>query len=355
MAKTYGFGIVGGGMIAAFHAKSIQEIEQARLVAVAEPVDERRAAFMEKYGCDGVADAAELVQRDDIDIVCVCTPSGAHLEPALAAAKAGKHVVCEKPIEVTLERAHALIAACDENNVRLAAIFPMRFKEMNRVVKKAVDEGRLGRITVGDCYNKWWRSQAYYDSSGWRGTWALDGGGACMNQAIHAIDLLQWFMGAPTQVFAFADCLAHEHIEVEDTAVAVVRYANGAMGVIECTTSAHPGESRRIELHGDRGTIIVDESSILKWEFEDERPEDARICERFGPGEGAAGGPTSDPSAIDHATHREQIQDLINALETNSAPAVDGRDGLKAIQIILAIYESARTGGVARLPRDETT
>jgi len=350
--KTYGFGVVGCGVIADFHAKSIRNLPQARLIAGAEPVEEKLKTFMEKYDCEGVADAQELARRDDIDVICICTPSGLHMEPAVAAAEAGKHIICEKPIEVTLERADEIIRACNENHVRLAAIFPLRFKKLNRYLKQAVDEGRFGRLTIGDCYNKWWRSQEYYDSGGWRGTWKLDGGGACMNQAIHGIDLLQWLMGPAETVYAFADCLAHERIEVEDTAVAVVRYKNGAMGVIECATSVHPGEERRTEIHGSRGTVIINDENVLKWEFADEAPGDADMREEFAPGREEATQTSSDPTAFSYASHRDQIEDLIRALDTGCDPFVDGRSGRNAIELITAIYRSAESGEAVQLPLD---
>ena len=348
--KTYGFGIVGCGVIADFHARSIQELDQARLVCGAEPVEEKRKAFAEKYGCDVVADYEEMMQRDDVDVVCVCTPSGVHRDPAVAAAQAGKHVICEKPVEVTLERVDDIIKACDDNGVRLAAIFPLRFKEMNRRLKQAIEAGRFGQLTLGDCYNKWWRSQEYYDSGGWRGTWKLDGGGACMNQAIHAIDLLQWFMGPVDTVYAFAECLAHERIEVEDTAVAVLRYKSGAMGVIEATTSVQPGEDRRIEIHGDGGTVVAAQENIEKWTFAAPQPEDEEIMAQFGPGSASQLDTASNPTAFSHETHREQIQDLIRALDGGGAPAVDGREGRKSVEIIMAIYRSAQTGQPVKLP-----
>ena len=346
----YRFGIVGCGVIAGFHAPAILEIPEARLVAAAEPVEDRRKEFAEKYNCDGVADYRELAARDDVDIICICTPSGAHLEPVVAAAEAGKHVIVEKPVEVTLERTDEVIRTCEKNGVKLGAIFPMRFNPVTRIVKTAIDEGRFGRLTIGDCYNKWWRSQEYYDSGGWRGTWKLDGGGACMNQSIHGVDLLQWFMGPVDSVCAFTDCLVHERIEVEDTAVAAVRYKNGALGVIECTTSVHPGENRKIEIHGDQGTVIIDDAKVIKWQFAEERPEDAEIREKLGPVAEKASGTASDPAAFSHVTHREQIKDFINALEQGTEPAIDGREGRKAIEIIIAIYQSARTGAPVRLP-----
>jgi len=348
--KEYGFGIIGCGMISAYHAAAIAEIPEARLTAVSSRTEENRKRLTDQYGCDGMADYAQLVQRDDVDIVCVCTPSGAHLEPATAAARAGKHVIVEKPVEVTLERIDALIRACDENGVRLGAIFPSRFSDAARTLKAAVDAHRFGRITVADCYNKWWRSQEYYDSGGWRGTWELDGGGACMNQGIHAIDLIQWLMGPVDSVAGFTGCLAHERIEVEDTAVAALRYKNGALGVIECTTSVYPGSSRRIEIHGDKGTVIMEDESFVTWDFAEERVEDKDIRTKFAVGASPARAGAADPRNINHANHREQLQDFVRAINAQSEPALNGREGRKAVEIILAVYRSARTGQVLRLP-----
>jgi len=348
--KTYGFGIIGCGMISEFHAAGLAEVPQARLVAAAEPVEARRKAFGEKYGCEGHADYNEMLRRDDVDVVCICTPSGAHMAPAVAAATAGKHVVVEKPIEITLERADAVIRACDENNVKLCAIFTYRFSEGTKALKAAVDAGRFGRITVGDAYNKWWRTQAYYDSGEWRGTWALDGGGACMNQGIHAVDLIQWMMGPVDTVYALTDCLTHERIEVEDTAIAVLRYKSGAMGVIECTTSIHPGFARRIEVHGDKGSVILENDRVATWDFADELPEDAEIRERLGVHAGPEKSGVADPKTISHVNFREMFKDFLNALETGGDPVVDGPEGRKAVEIITAIYQSSRTGAPVKLP-----
>jgi len=348
--KEYGFGIVGCGAIGEFHALSIGDLPNARLVAGAEPVEARREEFAEKHKCDGMADFSEMVKRDDVDIVCVCTPSGAHLDPGVAAAKAKKHVICEKPVEVTLERTDQLIKACDDNDVRLGAIFPNRFNELTREIKRAIDAGRFGRLTLGDCYTKWWRSQEYYDSGGWRGTWALDGGGACMNQSIHGIDVLQWFMGPVDTVMAFSDCLVHERIEVEDTSVAAIRYQSGALGVIQCTTSVFPGEDRTIEIHGDKGTVIMAAGNLLRWDFAEERPGDEDIRKKYMPDAGLEAKTSSDPMAFSYATHREQIREFIEALDEDRAPFVDGREGRKAIEIIMAIYESSRSGKAVELP-----
>ncbi len=348
--KTYGFAIVGCGMISEYHAAAIADLPNARLVAGADIVEKNRRNFTEKHGCEAVADYNDLMSRKDVDVVCVCTPSGMHLEPAAAAARGGKHVIVEKPIEITLDRADAVIRACDENRVQVCTIFPYRFTEGAVALKAAIAQGRFGRITVGDAYNKWWRTQAYYDSGAWRGTWKLDGGGAVMNQGIHAVDLIQWCLGPVADIFAFTGCLAHERIEVEDTAVAAVRYRSGAMGVIECTTSIYPGLSRKIEIHGDKGTVIMADETFMQWEFAEERPEDKDIRERLGFGKGMVGAGAADPRAISYVHHREQIKDFLRAIETGSQPVCDGREGRKSVEIIMALYRSSRQGRYVTLP-----
>jgi predicted dehydrogenase len=202
---------------------------------------------------------------------------------------------------------------------------------------------------LGDAYIKWYRSQEYYDSGGWRGTWDLDGGGALMNQSIHAIDLLQYFMGPVKSVQAFTDTLAHERIEVEDAAVAALRFENGALGVIEGTTAAYPGMLKKTEISGTKGTVVLAEEDIVTWEFDPELPEDAEIREKFAQRTDTGGG-ASDPRAINHANHRRQMENLINGLESDASHLVDGREGRKAVEIILAIYQSSREGRPVELP-----
>src|SRR5919204_3432264 len=232
-----GFAIIGCGMIARFHAKALAEIPGARIVAVADSELPRARKLAEELGLGDnfYPDLPPLLARRDVDIVIVATPSGVHMDPAVAAANAGKHVVVEKPLEITVERCDRIIEACDRNQVQLCTIFPSRFHDANRALKTAVDAGRFGRLTLGETTCKWWRSQAYYDEGGWKGTKALDGGGALMNQAIHNVDLLQWLMGDATHVCGFTATLAHERIEVEDTAVAFLRFGSGALGVIQAT------------------------------------------------------------------------------------------------------------------------
>ena len=190
-----GFGIIGCGMIANFHAKAIADISGAKLVGCQSRRLESAQKLADQYGATAYDDIGEMLADPKIDIVTICTPSGAHMEPALAAAKAGKHLIIEKPLEVTLKRCDKIIAACHKHGVTLSTIFPSRFHKASQLLKKAIDKGRFGTLTLGDAYVKWYRTQEYYDSGQWRGTWELDGGGALMNQAIHSIDLLTWFMG----------------------------------------------------------------------------------------------------------------------------------------------------------------
>jgi predicted dehydrogenase len=298
--------------------------------------------------CEVHSDAAKVLARRDVHIIVICTPSGAHMEPAVAAAKAGKHVVVEKPLEITLERCDAIIDACRRNGVQLCTIFPSRFADANQTLKKAVEDGRFGRITLGETACKWWRPQSYYDEGGWKGTQTLDGGGALMNQAIHNVDLLLWMMGPVRQIAGFTATLAHERIEVEDTAVACVQFTSGALGVIQATTSVHPGLPKTIAIHGDRGTVVIEQEDVLRWDFTPETDEDLAIRQRFTQRVGASGG-SSNPAAISHVYHARQLADFVQALKTGSRPLVDGSEGRKAVEVILGIYESARTGRAVSL------
>lgn len=353
MARPHGFAIVGCGMIAEYHTRAINEIEGARVVAAysRNPANGAKIASLAavKGDCPVDSDLDTMLARPEVDIVCICTPSGAHLEPALAAARAGKHVVVEKPLEITLGRCDAIIRACDEAGVRLCTIFPSRFTACNQTLKAAIDAGRFGRLTLGDTYVKWWRTQAYYDSGGWRGTWNLDGGGALMNQAIHNVDLLAWLMGEVTSVQAITATLAHERIEVEDTAVAAIRFKNGALGVIEAATSAFPGLLKRTEIHGDRGSARVEQDDVTLWTFADSTPDDEAIRARIAGATGFGAG-ASDPRGINHEGHRDQLADFLRAIDEGGMPLVDGREGRRSVEIIRAIYRSSETGRAVTLP-----
>ncbi|MBD71898.1 MAG: Gfo/Idh/MocA family oxidoreductase [Candidatus Poribacteria bacterium] len=347
--KTYGFGIIGCGMISDFHSAAIADIKNGKLVAVSSRKAENSQRLVDRYSIQAYSDYNEMLNRDDIDIVCVCTPSGAHMEPAVAAAEAGKHVIIEKPLEITLERCDAIIESCEKANVRLCAIFNSRFSDASQLVKDTVSSGRLGQLTLGDAYVKWYRSQDYYDSGDWRGTMELDGGGALMNQSIHAIDFLQYVMGPVESIQAFTDTLAHKRIDVEDVAVAALRFKNGALGVVEGTTAVYPGSLKKFEFSGTKGTIVLEEEDIITWEFEEEEPEDAEIKQQFTEKKSGGGG-ASDPRAINNDNHRRQMINLIQSIENNIPHLVDGREGRKAVEIILAIYQSSKAGKTVHLP-----
>ena len=344
-----GFGIVGCGMISNFHAQAIAQIPDAELVACFDMVPDAADRFAGEQSARGYHNLDEMLADDGVDVVTICTPSGAHQDPAVAAARAGKHVLVEKPLEITLARCDAIINACKDNGVKLGTIMPSRFGAANMALKQAIDSGRFGRLTLGDTYVKWWRSQEYYDSGGWRGTWQLDGGGAYMNQAIHNVDLLYWFMGDVDEVCGLTATLAHERIEVEDVGTAVVRFKNGALGTLEAATSAYPGLLKKTEIHGTTGSVIVEQDDVLMWDFAEAQPQDDEIRQEFGGGSATSGG-ASDPKAISFVGHQKQFEDFLRAIQSDSQPLVDGREGRKSVELILAIYESSWTGRRVKLP-----
>ena len=345
---TKKFGIIGCGMIANFHAKAIQAAG-GTLIACFDTKPESADKLAGQYpGCKPYHSLATFLADADIDIVTVGTPSGAHLEPAIAAAEAKKHVVVEKPLEITLERCNKIIAACTKNNVLLATIFHSRFHDSSLALKSAIDAGRFGRLTLGDAIVKWYRTQEYYDSGAWRGTWELDGGGALMNQAIHTIDLLTWLMGPVAEVTAHTALLAHERIDVEDTAVATLKFANGALGTIVGTTASYPGYLKRVEISGSKGSAILEEEDIIRWDFADSLPTDATVLEAMANRKSGGGG-AADPAAINFSGHAKLFANMIAAIDGKEKIVVDGPEACRSVKIILAIYESAKTGQAVKL------
>ncbi|RIK87267.1 MAG: oxidoreductase [Planctomycetota bacterium] len=344
-----GFGIVGAGMISRFHARALAEVRGAKLVACCDSAPERAASLAREFQCAAYSSVEALLADPAVDAVTIATPSGAHMEPAVAAARAGKHVIVEKPLEITLKRCDQIIAACDKAGVKLSAIFPSRFHDSSKLMKQAVDQQRFGRLALGDAYVKWYRTQQYYDSGAWRGTWALDGGGALMNQAIHTVDLLVWLMGPVAEVQAYTATLAHERIEVEDVATATLKFENGALGVIEAATAAYPGYLKRIELHGSEGSAALEEEDVKTWDFAKKNRGDAAVRRQMATSKSTGGG-AADPAAIGHHGHRLQLQDFVDAIRKDRAPAIDGREGRRSVEIILAIYQSAKTGKRVPLP-----
>jgi UDP-N-acetyl-2-amino-2-deoxyglucuronate dehydrogenase len=348
-----GFGIVGCGMIAGFHAKALSEASGARLVGVAERSADKARRFAEKNGIPfWTTSVEELAARPDVQAVCVTTPSGAHLDAALAVARAGKHLVIEKPLEITVERIDQILAAADAAGIRIAAIFQARFGPGARSLKAAIEAGRFGRIVLASAYVKWHRKPEYYKGS-WHGTLALDGGGALMNQGIHAIDLLQWFAGMPEEVFAYKTRRVHTAIEAEDTAVASLRFPDGGLGSIEGTTAAYPGFKRRIEICGENGSAVLEDDHLVRWEFREPREGDAEIMAEAGRSEGLQSGAAA-PDRIGYQGHLLQLQDFIDSIRENRPPFVDGRESRKAVALIRAIYASADSGAPVRIPPEKT-
>ncbi|MEM7369154.1 MAG: Gfo/Idh/MocA family oxidoreductase [Bacteroidota bacterium] len=340
------FGIIGGGSIAGFHAQAIQAMEQGQLGAAYVRNPDKAQAFAQAHGCKVYTSLEELLADDQIDIVSITTPSGYHLEPCLEAARAGKHIICEKPLEVTPERAEQMVKICQEQGVMLSGIFNRRFNPAVEALKKAADAGRFGTLTLCDAYVKWYRTQAYYDSGAWRGTWKLDGGGALMNQSIHTIDLLVYLAGEVKRLSATTACLIHEGIEVEDTAVAILEFESGARGVIQGATSCWSSTGHPAEVHlcGSHGSVFMSDESFRVWDFAEELPEDAGIRESLMHSPGAGAG-ANDPKAINFLGHQRNFEDMVEALETGRDPMVSGEESIKSIRVIDAIYRSARDNG----------
>ncbi len=344
-----GFGIIGCGMIAHFHARAIADIRGARLVAGFDTVPAAADRLAEATGCKPYYNLKEMLADPQIDVVTIGTPSGAHVQPAVAAAQAGKHVIVEKPLEITLHRCDRIIRECEKAGAVLSTIFPSRFHESSIEMKRAVDAGRFGRLTVGDAIVKWYRTQEYYDSGAWRGTWELDGGGALMNQAIHSVDLLYWLMGPVAEVRAQTALLAHRRIDVEDTAMATLKFANGALGIIEASTAVYPGYLKRIEIHGSDGSAVMEEEDLIKWDFAKKNRRDQAIRRKMSQQQSGGGG-AADPAAIGHHGHTRQFQDVLKVIKNGTTPLVDGPEGRRSVEIILAIYKAAETGRAVRLP-----
>ncbi|BDD08417.1 oxidoreductase [Fulvitalea axinellae] len=334
--KTIGFGVIGLGAIADFHIRSIKEAEACELKAISVSRPEKTEAAKNEYNVDVYSDFREMVSRPDIDIVCICTPSGAHLEPTLVAAKAGKHVLTEKPLEVTVERAEQMIQACDDAGVKLGCIFQNRFKTDYLKLKEAVRNGELGDLLLGNAYIKWFRDQEYYASKPWRGTFAGDGGAALINQSIHTIDLLLDIMGDVDWVNGNVRTLRH-NIEGEDVGVAHVAFKNNAIGTIEGATAVFPGYPERLEIHGTKGGVVLEGGKIKVWNVPGATHDDD------GGGELKVG--ASDPLAIDHAQHKFQIEDMADAVRNGTQPAVSGKDALASLKLIKAVYASSKKKG----------
>jgi len=343
-ANTIGFGIVGTGMIANYHAKAIKALSEKhdiRVVGALDSVLDRARDFAQKNDVPFYTDSAEaFFANPDIQIVCITTPSGAHLEPALQAIRAGKHLIVEKPLEITVERVDTLLAEARKANVKVAAIFQARLSRGAVALKQAIDAGRFGRLSLCSAYIKWHRSAAYY--TGWKGTLQMDGGGAVMNQAIHAIDLLQWLAGMPSEIFAWKTRRVHLDIEAEDTACAALRFASGALGTIEATTAAYPGWERRIEICGEFGCAAIEDDRIVRWDFRDPTPADAALL--GSPDNASSASGAGAPDQINFAGHQRQIEDMVLSLRNENPLLIDGAQARNTVVLVRALYASAESG-----------
>ncbi|MCF7914699.1 MAG: Gfo/Idh/MocA family oxidoreductase [Spirochaetaceae bacterium] len=334
------FGFVGLGVISEIHARALNEVKGAVLHGGFSPIPSQVEEFSSKWGCKAYYSIEDIMNDTEINAISICSPSGAHLQPALQAIKAGKHLIIEKPIEVTSERAEQIIKEARKKGVIVTGVFQSRFYEASQYVKQALNRGRFGRISLVDAYVKWYRSQEYYSASGWRGTWEMDGGGALMNQSIHMVDMLSWLMGTPEEIYCLRDTLGHDDIEVEDTAVVTMQFSGGAVGVLEGTTAAYPGFHKRYEVSGTRGSVIVEEDRIVYWQFEKEDPSDIEVREKYKVGSFSR----SDMPCYEaeHSAHARQYENMVSVLNGEGDLAVDAETALRPIKLIECAYASAR-------------
>jgi UDP-N-acetyl-2-amino-2-deoxyglucuronate dehydrogenase len=329
-------GILGGGNISDTHARAASAIPGVELVAFYGQNRDRTARLAERYGAPVYDDLDAFLAHRPMDIVAIGTPSGVHAEQAIAVARRGMHVLVEKPIDITTAKIDALLAAVEAAGVKLGVFFQDRLHPAIAGIKAMIDDGTLGRPVMISGRVKWHRPPEYYAQSRWRGTWALDGGGALMNQGIHTVDLVGWLFGPVARVFGVTATRVHD-IETEDTAAAVLEFANGAVGTMEAATSVYPGYMRRVEVTGSEGTLILEHDRVVNVDL------------RKAPARAIAQGADTTPSAstpvvTDASAHQRIFEDFLHAIHTNSRPACDGREARRSVELVEAIYASARSG-----------
>ncbi len=333
------FALIGCGTISDFHAEALRGIDGAKLVVVAEPIEERAKKFADREKCDYVTDYRELLKRPDVQIVAVTTPSGSHAPIGMDVLRAGKNLILEKPMAMTTKDAAALIRTAKEKKVTLSVISQRRFEPQHIAIKTLLETGALGRMLLTEVSLPFFRSQEYYDSAAWRGTIAQDGG-ALMNQGIHSIDLMLWFSGPAEKVIGKTATQAHK-IEAEDLGLAIVQFKNGAFGTIMASTSIRPGFPAALSFYGDKGTIKLEGSSITHWTVPGhDKPEFQAVSY----------GGVADPKAISFVYHQTQLKDIIESIESGKAPQVGGEDGLRAVQLIESIYQSSASDKPVTIP-----
>ena len=333
MNKTLKFGILGAGMAANLHATALKDVECAELVGIADASTKRAEEFADKYGVRAFSSFDEML-KGDLDAICICTPSYYHADNAIAAMRAGKHVIIEKPMALSVEDADRIIAVSRETGRLVSVVSQFRFSENFTRLKSAIDNGEFGKISLCTLTMKYYRSEEYYSSSDWKGTLKYDGGGALMNQGIHGVDLVQYLMGGVKRASGRVATLYH-NIETEDTAVASVEFENGALGVIVGSTCATPGFARTIEINGDRGYAIFKENSFEKFVIDGKEIEvQAKVSINS----------ASDPAALDIGMHTRQLTNFVRAIFGEEKLLIDGDEGKKAVKIITDIYASSKNG-----------
>jgi UDP-N-acetyl-2-amino-2-deoxyglucuronate dehydrogenase len=342
---TVHIGILGGGNISQTHARAAHEIDEVKIVAVCGQNIEKVKGLAKLYEASAYEDLEAFFKHQPMEVVLIGSPSGLHAEHGMQAARQGLHVLVEKPVAITTQQTDELIAECEKAGVKLGVFFQDRVAPDIIKLKEMVDTGRLGKPILASAHVKWYRPREYYKESRWRGIWALDGGGALMNQGVHTVDLLLWLMGGVGSLWAKAITALHD-IEVEDTAVAAFEFANGAIGCLEAATSAYPGFSRRLELTGSQGTIILENDRILSAKLREPLPEG--IGEPPSPAERSSERSVS-PTISDTSGHRKIIEDFLHAIVTNKAPLCDGPQARRSVELIQAIYHSSQTGQMVTL------
>jgi len=335
MPEKLNIALVGSGAVAPHHINAWKQISDAQVRVVFSKPEEKCREFAQKFGLECAQDFDAILNNPEIDILDVVVPSGAHAELGIAGAKAGKHIIVEKPIDVTLEKADALINACRDAKVTLGVVSQYRFMEPVQKLYQYIRDGKMGVLIEGDAYIKWFRSQEYYASGAWRGTYELDGGGPFINQGIHFIDMLLSVMGPVKSVYAKTKNVAHPEIEVEDIGVAMVEFVSGAFGVIQASTAIYPGLPARLEIHGTKGTICIEGEKLAFLHVQGEEPFKAENVEAAG---------AADPMSIDVSPFVREFEDIVSAIREKREPIVNGAEARRSLQLILAIYESSKTG-----------
>lgn len=342
MEKQFRFGIIGSGVISEYHAQAIEAQPDGEIVAVADIVSENAERFAAKHHCEAMNDWQKMINREDIDAVCVCTPTGLHAQQSIAAAKAGKHILVEKTMAIKLKDATEMIQVAKDNGVKLGVIYQKRTEEAPNRIKKAIEDGVFGKMIFGDASIKYWRNQAYYDSAAWRGTWEHEGGGSSITQGSHGIDLILYMMGDVEKIYAKYDTVAHKNIEVEDISIAVLTYKNGAYGRLQTASATNPGQGNVFDINGTLGTAILVEDKITSWAVSDSK--DTLAKETISEVKGEAGTAASSATKFPVEGHIIQVRNLISSVRTGEQLICSGEEGRRSLQLITALYESARRG-----------